>query len=471
MKKHFLYLLVLFAVLLTVGGCQTKQTPTAPDLRQEIAIFSINDPHGRLSNFPKIKPLLTQAKQDYDAVFFVSAGDLFSGNPIVDFYPEKGYPIIDFLNALEMDVSVIGNHEFDYGQDILAHRIAQASFPFICANVSGGPGALGQVVGAVTVEKNGIRLAFVGVVETSSPKGQPLTHPKKIQQLDFQDGDAIFSDYATYKEQNNANILVALTHQGEEEDADLLRIHPYIDLVIGGHTNQIYGQQKTNGFMVMAGKHLETLGKTTIVLVDGEPQSIRFESIDLQAALPVDADLEEKANTYANAPEFYKTLGTAAQDHNRTETACFYVKAIREETQADLVIQNSGGVRNNLEKGTITPFAIYSIDPFGNGLDTYTMTVGEVQNFLSNYRASFSYDSEFQLVEVAGNYQLLDASGEPLPQEQPLQFALNDYITNVYEDYFPLQTSSSSLTTADFLIRYVSTQTSPIDFTGCDQKE
>ena len=115
--------------------------------QEKVVIFSINDMHSRIDNFSKIKPLIDKEKGKGNKVFFVSAGDIFSGNPIVDNYSEKGFPIIDLLNRTGLDISVIGNHEFDYGQSILSDRIAQANFPFICANFSGGNGELNNVKG------------------------------------------------------------------------------------------------------------------------------------------------------------------------------------------------------------------------------------------------------------------------------------------------------------------------------------
>jgi 5'-nucleotidase len=52
----------------------------------------------------------------------------------------KGFPMVDMFNKTALDVSVIDNDEFDYGQEILNDRIAQANFPFILDNFSDGIG-------------------------------------------------------------------------------------------------------------------------------------------------------------------------------------------------------------------------------------------------------------------------------------------------------------------------------------------
>ena len=123
-----------------LSGESLKNTP--PEAFKEVVIFSVNDVHGRIDNFGKVKHIIDEARKEYQSVYFVSAGDLFSGNPIVDFHPEKGYPLIDLLSKSGLDVNVMGNHEFDYGQQELAERMAQASFDFICSNVEPGSGSL-----------------------------------------------------------------------------------------------------------------------------------------------------------------------------------------------------------------------------------------------------------------------------------------------------------------------------------------
>ena len=157
--------------------------------QEKVIIFSINDMHSRIENFSKIKPLIDKEKGKGNKVFFVCAGDIFSGNPVVDNYTEKGFPIIDLLNRTGLDISVIGNHEFDYGQRVLSDRIAQANFPFICANFSGGRGELSNVKGFEIIQKDGFSIAYIGSVETGNFGRYPLTHPKKVEGLFFYQSD------------------------------------------------------------------------------------------------------------------------------------------------------------------------------------------------------------------------------------------------------------------------------------------
>ena len=224
---------------------------------------------------------------------------------------------------------------------------------------------------------------------------------------------------------------MALTHQGEEEDRELLSQNGFIDLVIGGHTNQLYGYSLNNKFMVMSGKHLETLGKTTLKLFDDGRISYEFEVIDLMAAGPEDPEMLTLIEQYNNRPEFYETIGQSARDHDRRETACFYTDALRLVSEADFTIQNRGGVRANIEAGPITPFDIYTIDPFGNGFEAYELSVAALEDLLEQIDVSFSYSSEFTLEQSGDQIELLQ-NGVPLSNDRLVTLALNDYLTNEF---------------------------------------
>jgi 5'-nucleotidase/UDP-sugar diphosphatase len=477
MKSHNAFmttiLLSLFAAVLSACSSGTapfpKVEPTPPKSFTEIVIFSVNDVHGRIYNFPKLKTLLDQEREKSDKVFFVSAGDLFSGNPIVDFHPEKGFPLIDLLSKTGLDVNVIGNHEFDYGQEALSARINQASFEFVCYNVDGGSGALAQVPEYTVIEKGGVKIAFVGVVETSTPGGYPLTHPRKIEGLTFVDGNAGFSKFSNLKNETGADLLVALTHQGEVSDEALLRANPFIDLVIGGHTNKEYGIAVGEDFMVMSGAHLETLGKTTIKLYEDGTTDYSWQLINLDNLnISENAELADLVNTYNNKPEFYEVIGSSAINHSRDETACFYTDALRQVSGSDFIIQNRGGVRANLDQGEVTPFDIYTIDPFGNGFETYNFTVAEMENVLESIPTSYSYSTHYNLIFQGEQIEIADVQGNLLDDNTSVTLSINDYLTNVFSSLFAEPNYIYDLTTADYLIEFFrSHATGPVDYSGC----
>ena len=459
-------ILYLFSALLTAQLSSFAQ--------ETIVIFAINDPHSEIENFSKIKPLIDAEKAKNQKVYFVAAGDLFSGNPIVDYHKDKGFPMIDMLNKTALDVSVIGNHEFDYGQDILNERIAQANFPFILDNFTGGTGELADIEGSTIITKDNFSIAFIGVVETGSPGGYPLTHPKKIQGLSFTEGLDSFEGYRDLKTSDDVDLIVALTHYGSYKDDEILNKYEYVDLVIGGHNNREYGVAYANGYKVMSGVNLDKISKTTLTVTNKKITNFEFELIDLRDEnLAIDSSLSEDIADYFDNPNFYTNIGSSVSQLTTASTGCFYTDALQKISGSDIVIQNFGGIRDVIYEGTITPFSIYSIDPFGNGFDTFSMSVAQLRNFLNGYSSGFTYslDASFTVQKNDNNEFIFLKNGNLLDDSDSITLSLNDYISNVFPNLFPASpTSTFPLTTADYLIQYLTEYvTEPINYQGCAQ--
>lgn len=456
---------LIFAVSLLVVQFAMAQT-------EKVVIFAINDQHGRIDNFSKIKKIIDAEKAQHNKVYFVSAGDIFSGNPIVDYAAEKGYPMIDLMNKTGIDISVIGNHEFDYGQEILNNRIKQAEFPFICDNMSGGADAISEIKGYQIIEKDGLSIAFIGVVETGNSAGHPLTHPKKVQGLQFTDGMNSFAKYQNIKTDEDVDVVVALTHHGSSRDRAILENFSFVDLAIGGHTNREYGISYADAFQVMSGKYLEKLSKTTLMVRNKEVISYAFEMIDLNSqAYNEDPTIASLIEAYNNKPEFYENIGFSENNHSSSETGCFYTDALREISGSDIVVQNNGGIRNRLNYGTITPHVIYSIDPFGNGFDTFTMNPSQLENFFQGINYGYAISSRIQIEQDDFNNYTFYRNGKLLGPQDTVTLSANDYMSSDKPELFGTPSKTFQLTTAEYLVQYTRNSTENIDYDGCNRWE
>lgn len=463
-------ILKLFLIVSLLNGCSgyNKSTSASSNSPESIVIYTVNDLHGKIDNFAKVKAIIDEEMQNESQVFFVAGGDLFSGNPIVDFYPEKGFPIIDLMDKSGIDVSALGNHEFDYGQEVLNARMQQAGFPFLCANVRNENADLNLPKGQVIIEKDGFEIAFIGVVETSSPGNIPSTHPKRINGLDFQEGVEAMARYKTDKEVNAADLVVALTHYGSRGDEMILKNHDFVDLVIGGHNHDIYNKKVAGRHMVQSGSDLEYMTKLSLEVLEGEIVEYDYELIKLDDRTEEDPEILELIAEYNNRPEFYQEIGTSLQDHTEAETGCFYTDALRTITGADLIFQNYGGIRADLDGGKITPFDIYTIDPFGNGLDTFSMSVAELRTFLSSPEAPSLAFSGVKIKKDKDKILFYDGEGNELSDDETLVVGLNDYISQVHAESFGTPLKTFEKTTAEYLIEYLKRYQAVIDYQDCN---
>jgi len=271
MKSIFKYILIA-AIALSIFSCSKESDriiPIPEDSLKTLTIFHINDQHGQLNNFAKIKDIVAKEKMETN-VLLVCSGDVFSGNPVVDNHPEKGFPMIDLMNKTGFDISVIGNHEFDYGEAILKDRFNQSQFDWVCANVDMNNSGIPEPPEYKTITIDGLRVTFLGLVETNGKDNDiiPSTHPWRVQNLTFEKYQNVIGNYAQLKETENSDLYVALTHLGEGTDYNIANNYPYFDLIIGGHSHTKVNTKINNIPIYQAGSNLNYLGKIELEIED-----------------------------------------------------------------------------------------------------------------------------------------------------------------------------------------------------------
>jgi 2',3'-cyclic-nucleotide 2'-phosphodiesterase (5'-nucleotidase family) len=460
-----------FLIIISFFSCSEKTSETPiPDEGQNLTIFFVNDIHGQLNNFAKIKHIV-DAEREVTNVLLASAGDIFSGNPIVDQFSEKGYPIIDIMNKTGFDISVLGNHEFDYGLSTLKDRMAQAEFEWVCANVDAQTSVLPQPKPYTTLTVGDLKVTVLGLVETFGKPDDiiPATHPWRVVELSFKYYYNVVTEYMNLKEQEDADLYIALTHLGTYSDNILANDFPYFDVIIGGHSNDL-NQKAVNGIPVlMAGKYLSHLGKIELTIVDKEVTSYEIELIDLNNYTEVDQTVMATIEEYNNAPEFDEVIGFANSHHNRDELGCFYTTALKEYMQVDISFQNSGGIRADIDQGEITTLDIFNMDPFNNGSVVFTMTAAEIKNFFILTRAGL-HITGVTLEQSGGEIRMFDEAGNEIRDTDVLTIGTNDYIPAVYDAFFSIEDAEiRDLTTAETLIQYLKTMNSTLDYENCDR--
>lgn len=124
-----------------------------------VVIVATTDVHGRVLGWDYVKDaeapgglsrtatiLETLRGQYPDQVLVVDAGDLLQGNPFAAYFGReerrRPHPLVDALNALQYDVATPGNHDFNFGLELLDAAARDASYRYVSANiVKAGGGA------------------------------------------------------------------------------------------------------------------------------------------------------------------------------------------------------------------------------------------------------------------------------------------------------------------------------------------
>ncbi|MCX6245284.1 MAG: bifunctional UDP-sugar hydrolase/5'-nucleotidase [Bacteroidetes bacterium] len=464
MVKKIVFLVAGLAFLLSVSSAEGKKSSGKTT---KVIILHVNDMHAKIDNLPKLAWLADSLRKTNPYVFLLSAGDNFTGNPVVDMIADKGFPMIDLMNRCKFDASAIGNHEFDLGQVNLEKRFEQAGFPFICCNLDFSATSLKQPQPYIVLDAGKkIHIAILGIIELND-KGIPDTHPTKVEGIKFYDGIGEARKYAWLKKKYG--ILIGLTHLGVETDVRLADTLPELDEIIGGHSHTLIEKpMMQNGVMIVqAGANLKYIGKTTLEVKKGHVTARSDEVIPITALRNADPDMVELCKRYNVNEEFNQVAGIAGSALNGYDAlGSLMTDALVSELKVDFAFQNRGGIRiSSLPAGPITVKDIYQLDPFGNQVVTYRMNQKEIVSLIT-YAFTLEKAPDLQvsgmtytlLTDGKGRclgVEILDTSGKPLDPVKDYSVAMNSYIAASYRFDHRDAGNTAAITTAEVLISYL----------------
>lgn len=299
---------------------------------------------------------------------FLAAGDVIQGNNWTNL--SRGRAAVELMNLMGLDAMVVGNHEFDFGLDVLRKRIAEARFSVLGANVEGFEVLRPYVI----KEVGGVKVAVLGIVTDDTPVA---THPKNVEGLVFRPPVETVTRYLP-ELRKQASLVVVLSHLGYAADRKLAERVPGIDVIVGGHSHTRVDTPTRigNTVIVQAFEHGKTLGVLDITLSEGKVASIdgRLEDIRPDHGEPDPAVLslvqtyrkEADAVLEGRAGETDVDLDGSNVRKRETNLGNLVADIMRDVSGADAAIINGGGIRAGIPKGVILVKDIYTVLPFDN---------------------------------------------------------------------------------------------------------
>jgi len=473
MKNKFIFSLSVILCILLQFNAKAQQ------LKTEVIILHCNDIHAAIDQFPKLATVVQDFRAKNKNVLLISDGDLFSGNPFVDKCEDRGFPIIDLMNYLKFDLSELGNHEFDYGQDILNQRIKQANFPFICSNVKNISGSLVDLKPYYNFRfLDSIDISFVGFLETEND-GFPSSHPKNLKGLEFYNAMDYAQNFGYLK--NNSECLIALNHLGIEVDTVFAKKYNIFDIIIGGHSHTVINNQLVvnNSVIAQTGSSLKNVGVIKLTFTDYKLSGIENYLINLQNYEVSDSAkyLNEIIAKYKENKYLNETAGNTETDiKDNDELGSFFTDAVRNYTKSDISFQNNGGLRVPvIAKGEIFNHQIYALDPFGNYVVTIEMTVPQIKKFIENsYKSknkielqvsgityNITTNSENEFVDI----ELYDLKNKLIKDKKSFSVSMNTYIFESYKIDYQKIIKKYEVTSAEMILDFLKDKKS-INYSG-----
>ena len=360
----------------------------------------------------------------------LSAGDNVGASPAVSalFHDE---PTVDLLDSLGLAASVVGNHEFDEGLPELQRLqhggchptdgcvfrpdFRGATFPFLGANVA-ATGAPPPLPASTVIESGGVRIGVIGVTLHDLPT---VVSADAVRGLTFGDEVAAIDKASDELTAQGVTAQVVLMHQGDEArggpDAcptaptgPASRIaraaSPQVDVFFTGHSHQQYvcsepdpaGRPRPvvqglsfgrllsvvdltleNGDVVRSATRARNEVVTRDVAPDPAAQALVTEAVQKAAPIagrPVGSITRDLVA--AAAPSGESPLGDVVADAQLAATRT---------AGARVALTNPGGVRADLTAGpdgAVTYGAAFAVQPFGNIMQTLTLTGAQLEAVL-----------------------------------------------------------------------------------------
>ncbi|MGW1596719.1 bifunctional metallophosphatase/5'-nucleotidase [Streptomyces sp. NPDC002343] len=272
--------------------------PHRPGRYQDVQLLSFNDLHGNLEppsgssgRVTELQPdgttktidaggveylatHLRNAREGHPYSVTAAGGDLVGASPLLSglFHDE---PTVEALNKLDLDVTSVGNHEFDEGARELARlqnggchpkdgcytdkEFQGADFPYLAANVQDEKTGRPILKPYWVWKKNGVKIGFIGVTLEGTPG---IVSAEGVKGLAFKDETETINKYAKVLQRQGVQSIVALIHEGGfpasgsyNYDCDspgagdgisgpivdiAKNVTPAVDALVTGHTHQAY---------------------------------------------------------------------------------------------------------------------------------------------------------------------------------------------------------------------------------------
>ncbi|MER8221204.1 bifunctional metallophosphatase/5'-nucleotidase [Streptomyces sp. NPDC094143] len=465
--------LALAAGVVTVGALAAAALPGAatagedqrsgghwPGRYQDVQLLSFNDLHGNLEppagssgrvtekqpdgttktidagGVEYLATHLRQARQGEKYSITAAGGDMVGASPLISglFHDE---PTIEALNKLDLDVTSVGNHEFDEGAKELARlqnggchpedgcytdeEFQGADFPYLAANVLDEKTKKPILKPYWVWKKNGVKVGFIGVTLEGTPD---IVSAEGVKGLTFEDEVETINKYAKELQRKGVKSIVALVHEGGfpastsyNYDCDApgagdgvsgpvvdiaKNVTPQVDALVTGHTHNAYvcsiADPAGKPRMVTSAASFGRLYTDTTLTYDRRTGDIARTAVKsanrvVTRDVPKAPDMTEligKWNTLA-APIGNRPIGYISGDIGNTGTESPLGDLIADaqlahgrqlDPETDLALMNPGGIRAPLTyaakagegDGVVTYAEGFTVQPFANTVNLQDFT-------------------------------------------------------------------------------------------------
>ncbi len=329
------YSFALFILLILVSQIVGAVNHSDGHQRVTITILGTTDLHGNINpidyfkdvsanrGLAKVFTLVKQIRRQQPNTLLIDSGDCIQGTPLIYYHniknPAPPNPMMLVMSYMGYDAMAVGNHEFNFGLDVLDKARREANFPWLSANTYRTADGLTYFAPYTVREVGGVRVGILGLTTPGIPTWE---NPENYPGLEFRNPIEEAKRWVSVlREKERCDVVVIAVHMGLDRDLDTGRVWPQeapgdnqayqlaeattgVDVIFMGHTHRKTPEAFVNGVLLTnAGQWAENLARADIEL-ERDPQgrwqikSRRSQIIPIDDSVVADSEILEIAKPY-----------------------------------------------------------------------------------------------------------------------------------------------------------------------------
>ncbi|HVG31569.1 MAG TPA: 5'-nucleotidase C-terminal domain-containing protein [Pyrinomonadaceae bacterium] len=506
MRNRFSYgflPVLLLPLLLALAAFTFAAGQTAAPARAHITIMATTDLHGNIlpvdyyTNKPdnrglaKAATVIKQARKDQPNLLLIDSGDTIQGTPLAYYHNKKNNappdPMMLAMSALHYDAMAVGNHEYNFGLQVLNKARSEAKFPWLSANTYKKGTDETAYDPYLVKEVNGVRVGILGLTTPGVPNWE---NAQNYAGLEFREPVSEAKKWtAILRERERVDAIIVAMHMGLEEDLrtgeknpgqvpnenEAIQIAeqvPGIDVILMGHTHREVPSLVINGVLLAQanywGRHVARVD-LYLEKDSGGRWHVAAKSsrtIPLDERVEPDAEISKLAEPYDRETQSWlnQVIGQSsaelsARDARFRDTAILdLIQRVQLEAgRADVSLAASFNPEARIARGPVTVRDIAGLYIYENTLVTLEVTGQQVKDALEhsakyflayvqgrkpselidekipgyNFDIAEGVTYELDITKPLGQrIQNLRYKGEPLKMTQKLRLVTNNYRVN-----------------------------------------
>jgi 2',3'-cyclic-nucleotide 2'-phosphodiesterase (5'-nucleotidase family) len=422
------------AHLVRRGSQPSPDASTEPQSSVTITLLSTTDIHGHVepwdyyANKPanlglaKISTLVKQARAEAPQALLLDCGDTIQGTPLAYYFARKDTskpnPTIAAFNVMRYDAMAVGNHEFNFGEDVMWKAKGESKFPWLAANVKQTYTEGVQRIRPFIIKNvGGVRIGIVGFVTPGIPRWEIPAHYKgyEFEQI------VAAAKRVIPQIRAKVDLLVVIMHSGLDRNPDTGTIDseipingenaawelaeqvPGIDVIFFGHTHRELPEKIVNGVLLAQARNWgQSLARADIAMTrdaEGhwEVASKHSKTIPVTADVLADPAISKLAEPYQEATERYldtpiatskKELSSAHSRYEDDPLVDLIHKVQLEAGHADVSMATMFNPSVKIAAGPVTVREAAALYIYENTLYVVEMTGAQLKDALE-HAASF----------------------------------------------------------------------------------